>query len=74
MNKSNLQIGSELVAINKCTMNRTFENSLVIGKKYPIVEFTEDEDNPIELAVVIIDEQNENHLFSIADLENYFTF
>lgn len=74
MEKSKLQIGSELVAINECVMRTTKVPALKIGKKYPIVDFTDDEDDPTEVAVVIMDEKNEEHLYPINELEDYFTF
>lgn len=72
MNQKNLEIGIELEAISECVMKTTGDKALIIGKKYPIIAFTEDEDNADEMAVVIIDEQQEEHLFGITKLENYF--
>jgi len=70
MEKSKLQIGSELVAINPCVMRTTGEEALVVGKEYGIIDLTKDDDDEDE--VVIIDEQNEEHWFLVDELPKWF--
>jgi hypothetical protein len=72
MDKSKLQIGTELVAINPCLMRSTGEEALVVGKEYKIIDLTKDEDDEDE--VVIIDEQNEEHWFLVDELCGFFTY
>jgi hypothetical protein len=72
MEKSKLQIGSELVAINPCVMRTTGEEALVVGKEYKIIDLTKDEDEDDEDEVVIIDEQNEEHWFLVDELPKWF--
>ena len=72
MEKSKLQIGTELVAINPCLMRSTGEEALIVGKEYKISYLdTDDEDND---CIVIIDEQNEEHWFLVDELSGFFTY
>jgi len=70
MEKSKLQIGTELVAINPCLMRSTSEEALIVDKEYKITYLdTDDEDNE---CIVIIDEQNEEHWFLVDELSKWF--
>jgi hypothetical protein len=72
MEKSKLQIGTELVAINPCLMRTTGEEALIVGKEYEIIDLTkDDEDND---CIVIIDEQNEEHWFLVDELSKWLNF
>lgn len=65
-----LEIGKKLEAIDPCVMRSTGIESLIVGKEYEIIDFTigeEDDD-----CIVIIDEENEEHLFPIEELSKWF--
>jgi hypothetical protein len=65
-----IKIGKKLEAINPCTMRSTGEESLIVGKEYEIIDLTiDDNDND---CIVIIDEENEEHLFPIEELSKWF--
>jgi|LauGreDrversion4_2_1035121.scaffolds.fasta_scaffold1214497_2 hypothetical protein len=64
-----MTIGKKLKAINTCKMNSTQEESLIIGKEYEVINILDSEG---ETCVVIIDEQNEEHDFPIAEIRNWF--
>lgn len=65
-----LEIGKKLEAIDPCVMRSTGIKSLIVGKEYEIIDFTigeEDDD-----CIVVIDEENEEHLFPIEELSKWF--
>ena len=65
-----IKIGKKLEATNPCVMIRTGEESLIVGKEYEIIDLTiDDNDND---CIVIIDEENEEHLFPIEELSKWF--
>jgi hypothetical protein len=65
-----IKIGKKLEATNPCTMRSTGEESLIVGKEYEIIDLTiDDNDND---CIVIIDEENEEHLFPIEELSKWF--
>jgi len=65
-----IKIGKKLEATNPCVMIHTGEESLIVGKEYEIIDLTiDDNDND---CIVIIDEENEEHLFPIEELSKWF--
>lgn len=51
-------------------MRSTGIESLIVGKEYEIIDLTiDDNDND---CIVIIDEENEEHLFPIEELSKWF--
>ena len=65
-----LEIGKKLEAIDPCVMRSTGIESLIVGKEYEIIDLTiDDNDND---CIVIIDEENEEHLFPIEELSKWF--
>ena len=69
MNKNQLKVGDKLIAINLCTMRTSLEHSLTIGKEYEIIAFDR-EDN--EDCILIIDDQDDEHLYPISELDIWF--
>lgn len=65
-----LEIGKKLEAIDPCVMRSTGEEALIVGKEYEIIDLTISEDD--DESIVIIDEQNEEHLFPIEELSKWF--
>jgi hypothetical protein len=70
--RKDLEIGTNLYAIQKCVMHITREQALTIGKAYPIIGFEPVDANGKE-AIIIIDDQEDEHLFDIYDLHEFFT-
>jgi hypothetical protein len=70
--RGDLEIGTNLYAIQKCVMHSTREEALTIGKAYPIIGF-EPENPYAKEAIIIIDDQEDEHLFDIYDLHEFFT-
>jgi len=65
-----LEIRKKLEAIDPCVMRSTGIESLIVGKEYEIIDLTiDDNDND---CIVIIDEENEEHLFPIEELSKWF--
>ena len=65
-----LEIRKKLEAIDPCVMRSTGMESLIVGKEYEIIDLTiDDNDND---CIVIIDEENEEHLFPIEELSKWF--
>ena len=65
-----LEIRKKLEAIDPCVMRSTGIESLIVGKEYEIIDLTiDDNDND---SIVIIDEENEEHLFPIEELSKWF--
>jgi len=69
ISKNELKVGDKLTAISPGTMISTAINALTIGKEYEIMMFEEDDD---EDYVLIIDDQNDEHLYPINELEKWF--
>jgi hypothetical protein len=69
LSKNELKVGDKLTATSPCKMYREEINALTIGKKYEIMMF-EEEDN--EDYILIIDDQNEKHLYPVNELEKWF--
>ena len=65
-----LKIGKKLEAINPCKMFQWEEESLIVGKEYEIIDLTIGEED--DECIVIIDEQNEEHLFPVNELSKWF--
>ena len=65
-----LKIGKKLEAINPCIMGSTDEETLIVGKEYEIIDLTIGEED--DECIVIIDEQNEEHLFPVNELSKWF--
>jgi hypothetical protein len=64
-----LNVGDKFIAIDPCKMIRTGETSLTVGKEYEVIDFDYEEDGD---CIVIIDDSNEEHLFSVIDLHKWF--
>ena len=69
ISKNELKVGDKLTAISPGTMISTAINALTIGKEYEIMIFEEDDD---EDYVLIIDDQNDEHLYPIEELSKWF--
>ena len=69
ISKNELKVGDKLTAISPGTMISTAINALTIGKEYEIMMF-EEEDN--EDYVLVVDDQNDKHLYPINELEKWF--
>jgi len=69
ISKNELKVGDKLTAISPGTMISTAINALTIGKEYEIMIFEEDDD---EDYVLIIDDQNDEHLYPVNELEKWF--
>ena len=65
-----LEIGKKLEAIDPCVMRSTGKDSLVVGDKYEIIDLTISEDD--DESIVIMDKENEEHLFPIEELSKWF--
>ena len=65
-----LKIGKKLKAIDPCVMRSTGEDSLVVGDEYEIIDLTISEDG--DESIVIMDKENEEHLFPIEELSKWF--
>jgi hypothetical protein len=85
MEKEKLKPGNKITAINPCIMRTTKVNALTIGKEYEILAIERDEDKDYiskildeyeeyeaEYSILILNDQEEEHLFPIKDLEDYF--
>jgi hypothetical protein len=70
ISKNELKVGDKLTAISPCKMYREEINALTIGKEYEIMMF-EEEDN--EDYVLVVDDQNDKHLYPINELEKWFS-
>jgi hypothetical protein len=64
-----LNVGDKLIATNPCKMLRSLEDTLTIGKEYEILSF-EGMDN--FTCIVIMDDKNDEHLFPVNELKDYF--
>jgi hypothetical protein len=69
LNKNELKVGDKLIATDPCTMNGTTINALTVGKEYEIVSFEEEWEGE---CVLVINDQNDEHLYSIKELEKWF--
>jgi hypothetical protein len=69
LSKNELNVGDKLTAVSPCTMIRTAMDALTIGKEYEIMMF-EEENN--EDYVLIIDNQDNKHLYPVNELEKWF--
>lgn len=50
------------------------ESHITPGTEYPVIDICPDEDNPDEKAVVIINDEGQEHLFPIRELPTWFKF
>jgi hypothetical protein len=69
ISKNELKVGDKLTAISPGTMISTSIDALTIGKEYEIMMFEEDDDKDY---VLIIDDQNDKHLYPIEELSKWF--
>ena len=85
ISKNQLNVGDKLIAVDPCTMNGTTIDALTVGKEYEIKSFELDEDENYDLipddefddydfenCILIIDDKNDEHLYTINDLEKWF--
>jgi hypothetical protein len=85
ISKNELKAGDKLIAINPCTMRNSGINALTVGKEYEILAIERDEDKDYiskildeyeeyeaEYSILILNDQEEEHLYPINELENWF--
>ena len=85
ISKKQLNVGDKLIAISPCTMNDTTIDALTVGKEYEIKSFELNEDENYDLipddefedydflnCILIIDDQDNEHLYPINELEKWF--
>jgi hypothetical protein len=85
ISKNELKAGDKLIAINPCTMINSGINALTVGKEYEILAIERDEDKDYiskildeyeeyeaEYSILILNDQEEEHLYPINELKDWF--
>jgi hypothetical protein len=85
ISKNELKAGDKLIAINPCTMRNSGINALTVGKEYEILAIERDEDKDYiskildeyeeyeaEYSILILNDQEEEHLYPINELKDWF--